>query len=124
VPASFGPSAAIEFNTIRDRLEIELGVSPVFSRAQTEWNTDLIFKVPIFLSEKTEVTFGLGPEWQHRIRGGEITDSMAGEVQLDFQFWQANRKYGWFVEPSYGYSFGREHEQSLGVTVGLLVSIP
>jgi hypothetical protein len=44
---------------------------------------------------------------------------------LDFQFRQLpERKFGWFVEPSYGYSFGREHKQSLGVTVGVLFAIP
>jgi hypothetical protein len=34
-----------------------------------------------------------------------------------------DRKLGWFVEPTYSYSFGREHEQSLGVSVGLLIPI-
>jgi hypothetical protein len=55
----------------------------------------------------------------------EVTDSLGVTVQLDFQVWQLpERKFGWFVEPSYGYSLGREHEQSLGVTVGLLIAIP
>jgi hypothetical protein len=35
---------------------------------------------------------------------------------VDFQIWP-------FPRPSYGYDFGREHEQSLGVTVGLLIPI-
>jgi hypothetical protein len=30
------------------------------------------------------------------------------------------RKFGWFVDPSYSYSFGRGHKQSLGLGVGLL----
>jgi hypothetical protein len=29
---------------------------------------------------------------------------------------------GWFVEPSYSYSFGSEHEQLLGVSFGLLIA--
>jgi hypothetical protein len=44
---------------------------------------------------------------------------------LDFMFWPtADRKYGWFLEPAYSYSFNRGHDQSLSTTVGLLVPIP
>ena len=43
---------------------------------------------------------------------------------LDFQIWPfPERRFGWFIEPSYGYDFGLEHEQSFGVTVGLLIPI-
>ncbi len=123
--SSFGPSAAIEFSAIQDRLEIELEISPLFSRSQTEWSTDLIFKTPVASYQSMEVTFGLGPAWQYKLGGGEITHSFGGEAQFDFQFWQLpERKLGWFVEPSYGYSFGSSHEQSFGVTVGLLIAIP
>jgi hypothetical protein len=39
-------------------------------------------------------------------------------------FWPTpDRKFGWFLEPSYTYSFSNGHEQSLGVSVGLLVPI-
>ena len=123
--SSFGPSAAIELTAIQDRLEIELGVSPLFANGQTAWGTELIFKTPVFSFDNMVVTFGLGPGWQHKVGGGGATNTLVGEVQLDFQFWQLpERKLGWFVEPSYGYSFGAEHEQSLGVTVGLLIAIP
>jgi hypothetical protein len=71
-----------------------------------------------------EVFFGLGPEWQHKIGRGEIADAIAGVVSLDFQFWQSEKKFGWFVEPSYSYPFKSQHEQSLGVTMGLLIAIP
>jgi hypothetical protein len=44
---------------------------------------------------------------------------------LDFMFWPSpERTYGWFLEPSYSCSFSKEHEQSLGVSVGLLIAIP
>jgi hypothetical protein len=33
--SSLGPSAALEFTAIKDRLEIELGVSPRFGNGQT-----------------------------------------------------------------------------------------
>jgi hypothetical protein len=39
-------------------------------------------------------------------------------------FWpSADRKLGWFLEPSYSNSFIGGHEQSLGVSVGLLIPI-
>lgn len=122
--ASFGPSAALEFNAIKDRLEIEVGVAPLFDRGQTEWNTELIFKTPLISYGNIEVTLGMGPEWQHRSSGEEKTNSMSGETELDFQVWRPDRKFGWFVQPSYGYSFSSDHEQSLGVTMGLLIAIP
>lgn len=123
--SSFGPSAAIEFTTIKDWLEIELGISPLFRRGQTQWGTELVFKTPLISSDKVEVMFGVGPEWQHTVGGGDTTNSIAVVASLDFQFWQLpEKKFGWFVEPSYSYAFGREHERSLGVTVGLLIAIP
>lgn len=39
-------------------------------------------------------------------------------------FWPwPDRKFGWFLEPIYGYSFIGGHEQSLGVSVGLLIPV-
>jgi hypothetical protein len=46
------------------------------------------------------------------------------EVAADFMFWPTpDRKLGWFLEPSYSFSFIGGHEQSLGVSVGLLIPI-
>ena len=121
----FGLSAAIEYTAIKDWLEIEASVSPLFGKSQTEWNTELVVKKPFSLSDKVEVTFGVGPAWLHKIGGGETTDSAGGVVVLDFQFWPLpERRLGWFLEPSYGYDFGKGHKQSLGVSVGLLFGIP
>ena len=40
-------------------------------------------------------------------------------------FWPwPERKFGWFLEPTYTYSFAKEHEKSLAVSVGLLITIP
>jgi hypothetical protein len=123
--SSFGPTAAIEFTPIKHWLEIEAGVTSLFSRGQTEWDTDLLFKKPFELSPNIEFEPGIGPAWIHTVGGGRTTDAIAGEAALDFMFWPTpDRKFGWFLEPSYSYSFGREHEQSLGVSVGLLIAIP
>ena len=122
---SYGPSAAIEVTPIKERLEIEAGVTPFFSRGQTEWDTDLIFKKPYTLSKTTEFMFGAGPEWAHTIKGGESTNSIGGEAALDFMFWPwPKRRFGWYLEPTYGYNFSSGHDQSMSVTVGLLIAIP
>jgi hypothetical protein len=118
--SSFGPSVAIEFTPIEQWLEIEAGVARLFGGGQSEWNTDLLFKKPFTLSDKLEFMVGIGPEWTFARSGTKI----AGEGALDFMFWPTpDRKYGWFLEPSYSYSFSQGHEQSFGATVGLLIPI-
>jgi hypothetical protein len=122
---SFGPTAAVEVTPIEDWLEIEAGVTPAFSRHAREWDTDLLFKKPWTLSRKVEFMFGLGPEWVHARENGVTTNSIAGEAALDFMFWPcAKRRFGWYLEPAYDYSFGRGHERSLGMSAGLLIAIP
>lgn len=119
--SSFGPSAAVEFTPIKDWLEIEAGVAPLFSRGRTEWDTDLIFKKPFTLSDKLEFMVGVGPQWTFSREGTKI----GAELAADFMFWPtSDRKYGWFLEPTYSYSFSSGHEQSLGVSAGLLIPIP
>jgi hypothetical protein len=119
--SSFGPSAAVEFTPIKDWLEIETGVAPLFSSGRTEWDTDLLFKKPFTLSDKVEFMFGVGPQWTFSREGTKI----AGEVALDFMFWPTqDRKLGWFLDPTYTYSFSSGHERSLGVSAGLLIPIP
>jgi len=123
--SSFGPSAAIEVTPIENWLEIEAGVTPLFRRHSTEWDTDILFKKPCTLSRKAEFMFGVGPEWVHTDEGGVKTNSVAGEAIGDFMFWpSAKHRFGWYLEPSYDYSFGRGHEQSAGMTGGLLIAIP
>jgi hypothetical protein len=123
--SSFGPSAAIEVTPIENWLEIEAGVTPLFRRHSTEWDTDILFKKPWTLSRKAEFMFGVGPEWVHTDEGGVKTNSVAGEAIGDFMFWpSAKHRFGWYLEPSYDYSFGRGHEQSAGMTGGLLIAIP
>jgi hypothetical protein len=122
--SSFGPSVAVEVTPIENWLEIEAGVTPLFRRHSTEWDTDVLFKKPWTLSRKVEFMFGIGPEWVHTNAYGVKTNSVAGEAALDFMFWpSAKHKFGWYLEPGYDYSFGRGHEQSAGITGGLLIAI-
>jgi hypothetical protein len=67
---------------------------------------------------------GIGPAWVHTINGGRTKDSIAGEVVFDFMFWPTReRKFGWFLEPSYSYDFSKG-QRSFGVSAGLLIAIP
>ena len=121
---SLGPSVGIEVTPIKNWLEIEAEVSPVFGSGRTEWQTELVFKKPYDLSDKVEVMPGLGPAWFYKTGRGETGSSVGAVALVDFQIWpSAERKFGLFIEPSYSYDFGREHEQSLGVTVGVLIPI-
>jgi hypothetical protein len=123
--ASFGPTAAVEVTPIENWLELEAGVTPSFGHNTIEWATDLLFKKPWTLSPTVEFMAGIGPEWIHTRESGSTTNSVAGEAVLDFMFWPARwkHKFGWYVEPSYEYNFGRGHERSIGVSFGLLIAI-
>ena len=123
--SSFGPAVAVEVTPIENWLELEAGVSPLFRSGSTEWDTDLLFKKPWTLSPTAGFMFGVGPEWVHTSQNGTGANSVAGEAALDFMFWPAKKhKYGWYLEPAYDYDFASGHEQSIGVSAGLLIGIP
>jgi hypothetical protein len=122
--SSFGPTIAIEVTPIENWLELEGGVTSLWNHGKTEWDTDLLFKKPWTLSDKVEFMIGFGPQWIHTTGQGSTTNSVGAEAVLDFMFWPSSKhKFGWYLEPSYGYDFGKGHEQSLGVSVGLLIAI-
>ncbi len=122
--ATFAPNLAAEITPIENWLELEAGVSPFYTRSSTEWDTDLLFKKPWTLSRKAEFMLGIGPEWVHLKQNGRTTNSIAGEVAGDFMFWPTGKhRFGWFLEPAYDYSFARGHQQSIGMSGGLLIGI-
>jgi hypothetical protein len=123
--SGFGPTVAIEITPIEKWLELEAGVTPLFSRHYTEWGTDLLFKKPWTLSKKVELMIGAGPEWIHSNEFGKSANSISGEAVVDVMFWPSKKhRFGWYFEPGYEYNFGRGHEQSLGMSGGLLIAIP
>lgn len=123
--SSYGPSVAVETTPIEHWLELEGGTTALFSRGQTEWDTDLLFKKPFDLSDTLEFMFGVGPQWAHIRVQGKSSDTVAAEVGLDFMFWPwADRKFGFYLEPSYDFSFASGHEQSLSISGGLLIPVP
>src|SRR5580704_15085011 len=122
--SSFGADIAAEITPIENWLEIEAGVTPLFTRHSTEWDTDLLFKKPWTLSKKAEVMMGAGPEWVHTRQYGITMNSVAAEAVLDFMFWPSGEhRFGWFLEPAFEYDFGRGHERSIGISGGLLIAI-
>lgn len=121
---SFGPTVAAEVTPVDHWLELEGSVTALFGHRSTEWTTDLIFKKPWALSSKAEFMLGAGPEWVHTRASGVKTNALGIEVAPDFMFWPgAKHRFGWYLEPSYEYKFGSEHEHSLGITGGLLIAI-
>jgi len=122
--ASFAPNLAAETTPIEDWLEIEAGISPFFTRNSTEWDTDFLFKKPWKLSPKAEFMLGVGPEWVYLRQHGTTSNSISGEVAGDFMFWPNGRhRFGWYLEPAYDYSFMGGHQQSVGISAGLLIGI-
>ena len=123
--ATFAPNLAAEVTPIENWLELEAGVSPFYTRNSTEWDTDLLFKKPWTISRKAEFMLGIGPEWIYLKQNGKTSNSIAGEVAGDFMFWPTGKhRLGWFIEPAYDYSFARGHQQSIGMSGGLLIGIP
>jgi hypothetical protein len=122
--SSIGPAAAVEFIPFRNGLEIETGVQTLFGHGRTEWDTDFVFKRPFDLSPNVEFEPGIGPVWIRTAGSGRTTDAIGAEAVADVMFWPSpDRKFGWFLEPSYTYSFDHGHEQSFGLSAGLLIPI-
>jgi hypothetical protein len=123
--ATFAPNLAAEVTPIENWLELEAGVSPFYTHKSAEWDTDLLFKKPWTLSRKAEFMLGVGPEWVHLRQNGKVTNSISGEVAGDLMFWPARKhRFGWYLEPAYDYSFAGGHQQSIGMSGGLLIGIP
>ena len=122
--SSFGADFAVEVTPIENWLELEAGVSPFYTRKSTEWDTDLLFKKPWTLSRRAEFMLGVGPEWVHLKQNGKVSNSISGEVAGDFMFWPAGKhRFGWYLEPAYDYNFAPGHQQSIGMSAGLLIGI-
>ena len=77
--ASAGATAAVEVTPIERWLELEAGVTSLFSHRSTEWDADLLFKKPWSLSRKVEFMVGVGPEWVRTRQSGITRNSVAGE---------------------------------------------
>jgi hypothetical protein len=122
--ATFAPNLAAECTPIEHWLELEAGVSLFLTRRSTEWDTDFLFKKPWTISKKAEFMAGIGPQWAHVRQNGRTSDTFSAELAGDFMFWPAERhRFGWYLEPAYNYSFAGGHQQSIGMSAGLLIAI-
>jgi hypothetical protein len=122
--ATFAPNVAAEVTPIENWLELEAGLSPFYTRKSTEWDTDLLFKKPWTISRRAEFMLGVGPEWVHLRQTGKTTNSISGELAGDFMFWpNGKHRFGWYLEPAYDLSFAGGHQQSVGMSAGLLIGI-
>jgi hypothetical protein len=122
--ATFAPNLAAETTPIENWLELEAGVSPFVTKNSTEWDTDLLFKKPWTLTRKAEFMLGIGPEWVYLRQNGTTSNSIAGEVAGDFMFWPTGKhRFGWYLEPAYDYNFMSGHQQSIGISAGLLIGV-
>ena len=123
--SSYGPNLGAETTPIPGVLELEGDVTPFFSHDGTEWDSDFLFKKPFDLTDSLEFMAGVGPEWDHSVSHGMVSDSVAADVAGDFMYWPTReRRFGFYLEPAYSYSFASGHEQSLSISVGLLIPIP
>ena len=123
--SSFGYSLAVEVTPVEDWLELELGVTPTFASRLKATDVDFLFKKPWTFSTKLEFMFGLGADWSHINDHDVNSNNFNGEIALDFMFWPYKKhRFGWYLEPEYDYGFSRLHEQSMGISGGLLIAIP
>ena len=121
---SAGPSVAVEFTPIEDWLEIEIGATRLTGKGTSEWSFDLLFKKPFTLSRSFELMAGAGPEFSVARSNGMTATDWGAELALDLMYWPfKKRRFGFYVEPGYDYSFGEGHEQAIGFNAGLLVGI-
>jgi hypothetical protein len=118
-----GSAVGVEIEPIENWLEIELSAARFGKYGATVWEVDLPFKKPYRLSRTIELMIGLGPSWEHTNETGQRTNTWGAEAALDVMFWGESRRIGWFLEPTYGIAFSAGNRKSLGVTLGLLISI-
>jgi hypothetical protein len=118
-----GPAVGVEIEPIEGWLEIELGASTYRSHGATNWELELPFKKPFRLSDTIEIMPGIGPTWTHTTQTGQRPSVWGGEAVVDLFFWRSKR-FGWYLEPSYGATFASGHAKSLAVTAGLFFAVP
>lgn len=113
---NYGANIAIEREIIEGWLEIEIGMSGLWTAGRGELSWDLLFKKPFTLSPTVELMIGAGPSFSQPINGDAGTVGIT--FALDLMVWPTQR-VGWFVEPTFSITPGTG-QTSLGATAGLL----
>jgi hypothetical protein len=61
----------------------------------------------------------------HLSQNGKTANSFGSGVTGDFMFWPTGKhRFGWSLEPAYAYSCTSGHQESIGMSAGLLIGIP
>jgi hypothetical protein len=118
-----GPAVGIEIEPIENGLEIEFGASTYRSQGATNWELELPFKKPFRLSSTIELMPGLGPTWAHTTQPGVRSSTWGAEAVIDFFFWRSKR-FGCYLEPSYGVALGNYDKKSAALTTGVFFAAP
>jgi hypothetical protein len=115
---NYGANIAIERGVIEGWLEIEFGMSGLWTAGRGELSWDLLLKKPFVLSPTVELMVGAGPSFSLPTNGGVGTASIT--FALDLMVWPKQR-VGWFVEPTFSVTPGTG-QTSFGATAGVLFS--
>jgi hypothetical protein len=115
-PPNYGASIAIEREVIDGWLEIELGMSGLWTAGRAELSWDLLLKKPFTLSPTVEFMVGAGPSYAQPTNGDAGTVGLV--FALDLMVWPQPR-VGWFIEPTFSVT-PSTGQTSFGATAGLL----
>jgi len=115
---NYGANIAVEREVIEGWLEIELGMSGLWTSGRGELSWDLLFKKPFTLSPTVELMVGAGPSFSQPTNGDVGMASIT--FALDLMVWPKQR-VGWFIEPTFSITPGTG-QTSIGATAGLLFS--
>jgi hypothetical protein len=115
-----GATFAFEVTPVKDRLELECGVTAIRATGTTETSVDLLFKKPWSLSRRVEFMAGVGPEVIHA-SGVEAGTFWGVSGVADFMFWP-KPNVGWYLEPGYEAVFrAGATRQGFAVAAGLII---
>src|SRR5579864_2092453 len=115
-----GATFAFEVTPVKDRLELEAGVTAIRASGVTETSVDLLFKKPWSFSKTVEFMAGVGPEVIHAT-GPEAGTFWGLSAVADFMFWPT-KNVGWYLEPGYEADFRLgATRQGLAIAGGLIL---
>jgi hypothetical protein len=114
-----GANVMVEWDAIKNWLEVEVGASVLTAPGGVAVPVDLLVKKPFTLARWAEFMVGVGPEVV-RVTGTNGGTYFGGEVALDFMFWPWGRHVGLWVEPEYDLTYQHGVSSGIGITGGVL----
>jgi hypothetical protein len=116
-----GGEVSVEFDAVEKWLELELGVQGLGGRDGVAASIDLLFKMPFSLGRRLSVMPGLGPQVVWIVQKGQGSTALGLEIAADLMWWIFSDRVGLGAEPTLGFTFGRNAETSVGLTIGPIV---